>query len=79
MVKQGKFNRKFNARRKSLERWQEILSLLAGFEGVITSYDGASPNEICALKAIHRKLYECKQMAKKHLKEADTALAEYSG
>ena len=78
-MKLGKFNRKFNIQRKSLERWHEILSLLAGFEGVITSYDGASPNEIHTLKVIHRKLYECTQLAKRHLKEADTALAEYSG
>ena len=75
----SRFNRKFNTRRKSLERWQKILSMLSSFEGVINSYDGASPEEICTLKAIHRKLYECSMTAKAQLKEADIAIAEYGG
>ena len=65
-----RFNRKFNSRRKSLERWHSILDRLNDFEGVITSYDGATPNEVKTLKAIHSKLYECKSLAEKNLKEA---------
>ncbi|MBR0150228.1 MAG: hypothetical protein IJP89_02565 [Synergistaceae bacterium] len=66
-----RFNRRFNTRRKSLERWHEILARLNSFEGVINSYDGATPDEVKTLKAIHRKLYECRKLAEKGLKEAE--------
>ena len=43
--------------------------MLANFDGVINNYDSASPDEIHTMKSIHRKLYECSLMAKKHLTE----------
>ncbi len=64
-----KFNRKFNAKRKRMERWHNIVGMLSGFEGVINSYDSASPEEVRVMKSIHRKLYECSVMAKRHLQE----------
>ena len=66
-----KFNRRFNTRRKSMERWHNLVIKLHEFEGIVNSYDGASPSEVKALKTIHRKLYECCTMAKEHLKEAE--------
>ncbi len=67
-----KFNRKFNAKRKRVERWHNITVMLAGFEGVINFYyDGASPEEVRTLKVIHGKLYECSVMAKKLLEEVN--------
>lgn len=65
-----KFNRKFNTQRKRLERWYEIATRLSGFEGLINSYDGASPEEVRVMKVIHKKLYECSVMAKGYLNEA---------
>ena len=66
-----KFNRKFNAKRKRIERWHNITVMLAGFEGVINFYDGASPEEVRTMKSIHKKLYECLVMAKKVLEEVN--------
>ena len=65
-----KFNRKFNARRKSIERWHNIVMKLSEFEGLVNNYDGASPEEVRTLKAIHKKLHECQTVAKEHLREA---------
>ena len=70
MIAIDKFNRKFNTQRKRLERWHDIVMRLSGFEGLINCYDGASPEEIRTMKAIHAKLYECSVLAKGQLKEA---------
>lgn len=64
-----KFTRKFNTKIKRIERWHNITAMLANFDGVINNYDSASPDEIHTMKSIHRKLYECSLMAKKHLTE----------
>ena len=66
-----KFNRKFNTRRKSIERWHNIVMKLSEFEGLVNNYDGASPEEVRTLKAIHKKLYECQRSAKEYLREAE--------
>ena len=66
-----KFNRKFNARRKRIERWHNIVKKLSEFEGLVNNYDGASPDEVQTLKAIHKKLHECQTVAKEHLREAE--------
>lgn len=60
----NKFNRKFNARMRRYERWNRIVQKLNEFEGLINNYDSASPDEVHALKEIHRKLYECLDSAK---------------
>ena len=60
----NKFNRKFNARMRRYERWNRIVQKLNEFEGLINNYDSASPDEVHALKEIHRKLYECFDSAK---------------
>ena len=60
----NKFNRKFNARIRRYERWNRIIQKLNEFEGLINNYDSASPDEVHALKEIHRRLYECWQTAK---------------
>ncbi len=65
-----KYNRRFNTRLKRLERWHEITMRLSEFEGLINSYDGASPEEVRVMKTIHRKLYECSVIAKEQLKES---------
>ena len=67
----NRFNRKFNARRKNMERWRNIVNKLSEFEGLINNYDGASPDEVRTLKAIHKKLYECQTAAKEHLRKAE--------
>lgn len=67
----NRFNRKFNTKLKSIERWHNILMKLCEFEGLVNNYDGASPDEVRTLKFIHRKLYECQHRAKEHLKEAE--------
>ncbi len=67
-----KFNRKFNAKRKRIERWHNITVMLAGFEGVINNYDSASPEEIKTMKSIHKKLYECCVMAKEYFRQVNT-------
>ena len=64
-------NRKFNTRRKSIERWHNIVMKLSEFEGLVNNYDGASPDEIRTLKAIHKKLYDCQLTAKEYLREAE--------
>ncbi len=63
----NRFNRKFNIQRKRHERWQTIHSMLSAFVGVIDVYDGASPDDVQAMRVIHKKLYECSEIAKKHL------------
>lgn len=65
-----RFNRRFNSRRKSLERWHDILDRLNSFQGVLTNYDGATPDEIRDLKNFHSTLYELKRVAEKNIKEA---------
>ena len=64
----SRFTRKFNAQRIRYERWNKIVHMLSEFEGLINNYDHASPDEVRALKEIHRKLYEC-QKAAKHFEE----------
>ena len=49
----NRFNRKFNAKRKSMERWHMIVIKLSEFEGLINNYDGESSVGIRTLKAIH--------------------------
>lgn len=66
-----RFNRKFNIRRKRIERWYNIVMKLSEFEGLVNNYDGASPEDVRTLKAIHKKLYECQTVAKEHLREAE--------
>lgn len=68
MNENRKFNHKFNTRLKSIRRWHIIVDKLFEFEGVINSYDGASPDEVKTLKLMHKKLYECCVMAKEHLR-----------
>ena len=60
----NKFNRKFNSKIRRYERWIKIVQKLNEFEGLIHNYDSASPDEVHALKEIHRKLYECSDRAK---------------
>ncbi len=67
----NRFNRKFNTRRKRIERWHNIVMKLSEFEGFVNNYDGATPGEVRTLRAIHRKLYECQTIAKECLKEAE--------
>ena len=66
-----KFNRKFNARRKRIERWHNIAMRLSDFGGFITDYDGMTPEDVRAMICIHRKLYECCVIAREHLREAE--------
>ena len=65
----NKFTRKFNAKIRRYERWSRIVQKLNDFEGLINNYDCASPDEVRALKELHRKLYECWQTAKKYEEE----------
>ena len=65
-----KINRKFNTMRKRIERWHNIMEKLAEFEPLVHSLDGASPEEVQAIRMIHRKLYESSIVAKEQLKEA---------
>ena len=67
----NRFNRKFNARRKRIERWHNIGERLSGFESLITDYDGMTPDDVRAMIGIHKKLYECCVIAREHLKEAE--------
>lgn len=60
----NKFNRKFRSQCIRYERWLLIAHKLSEFESLINNYDCASPDEVHALKEIHRKLYECWQTAK---------------
>ena len=65
----NKFNRKFNARIRRYERWHNIARKLSEFEGLINSYESASPEEVRDMKAIHSKLYECYLTAKRYEEE----------
>ena len=65
----NKFNRKFNARCIRYNRWNRIVMKLAEFEGLVNNYDSASPDEVRALREIHRKLYECQKTAKYYEEE----------
>ena len=66
----NRYNRKFNAWRKRFERWYVIKSRLSEFEGIVNDYDGATPEDVKFLREIHRKLYECQQMANERLKDS---------
>ena len=66
-----KINRRYNTERKRLERWYQIRTKLAEFEGLINSYDGASPEEVKTMRTIHVKLYECSVLAKEYIKEEE--------
>ena len=69
MSNTSKINRKFYKRLRRFERWHNITSKLAEFEGLINSYDGATPEEVKAMREIHKKLYECYLSAKNYLEE----------
>ena len=64
----NKFNRRFGAKCRRYERWHRIAMMLSEFEGLVNSYESASPDEVRALKEIHSKLYECLTAAK-HFEE----------
>ena len=64
-----KINRRYNTQRKRLERWYNIKTKLSEFEGLINSYDGASPEEVRVMRTIHAKLYECNVLTKEYVKE----------
>ena len=64
-----KINRRYNTQRKRLERWYNIRMKLSEFEGLINTYDGASPEEVKIMRTIHSKLYECSVLAKEYIKE----------
>jgi len=66
----NRYNRKFNAWRKRFERWYVIKSRLSEFEGIVNDYNGATPEDVKVLREIHRKLYECQQMANERLKDS---------
>ena len=65
----NKFNKQFNSRIKRLTKWQEVISRLSEFEGLLHSFDGLSPREVVSLKLIHRKLFEAYSIAKKRKQE----------
>lgn len=71
-----KRTRQYNNQRKRHERWYSIVMKLSGFEGLINSYDGVTPEELRAMRKIHRKLYECSVLAKEWLKEAESICLE---
>lgn len=71
-----KYNRKFNTRRKRMERWHDIVMRLSDFEGLINSYDGMTPEEVRVMRAIHGKLYECSVLAGEYLKKAKKIVSE---
>lgn len=60
----NKFNRRFNTKCRRYERWHRIVGKLNEFQGLINSYESASPEEIRVLREIHSKLYECLAAAK---------------
>ena len=66
----NRYNRKFNAWRKRFERWYVIKSRLSEFEGIVNDYNGATPEDVKVLREIHRKLYECQQMANERVKDS---------
>ena len=72
-----KYNRKFNARRKRMERWHNIFMRLADFECFINCYDGMTPEEVRAMREIHKKLYECSVLAGEYLREAGNIGSEF--
>ena len=47
-----------------------IKSRLSEFEGIVNNYDGATPEDVKFLKEIHRKLYECQQIANECLRDS---------
>ena len=65
----NRYNRKFNSWRKRFERWYVIKSRISEFEGIVNDYDGATPEDVKVLREIHRKLYECQQMANEQLQK----------
>ena len=65
----NKFNRKFNSKLKRLKKWFDVLVRLSQFEGLINSYDGLNQQDVHAIRTIHRKLYECQDIAKQQLQE----------
>ena len=65
----NKFNRKFNSKIKRLNKWQIVLARLSAFEGLVNSYDGLNQQDVHDIRIIHRKLYECQNIAKQKLQE----------
>ena len=65
----NRFNRRFGAKCRRYERWHKIVMMLSEFEGLVNSYESASPDEVRALKEIHARLYECQTAAKRYEEE----------
>ena len=64
-----KINHRYNLQRRRLERWLNIQWKLNEFEGLINGYDGASSEEVRVMRAMHVKLYECRELASEQIKD----------
>ena len=65
----NKFNKQFNSKIKRFYKWQDVLTRLSTFEGLVNSYDGLTPNDVRSLRGIHSKLLECQDIAQSQLQE----------
>ena len=64
------YNRKFSVRLKRFERWLNISDSLSALLNITAPFDGASPNDVQAVREIHRLIQKCRIVAGDRLKEA---------
>ena len=65
----NKFNRKFITRYKRFERWHNISCKLSELSSLIRPFDGATPDDVQAMKEIHARILECRVIASEYLEE----------
>ena len=63
----NKYNRKFITRYKRFERWHNISCKLSEFNRLIKPFDGATPDDVQAMKEIHKRLHECRVISGEYL------------
>lgn len=67
----NKRNRKFSAWLRRYERWHKIAGELSSINTLAAPFDGAAPEDVKAMKEIHRLICECRAVAEERLKEAE--------
>ena len=75
----NKFNRQFNSKVKRLNKWHDVLMRLSAFEGIVNSYDGLTSDDVRDLRSIHKKLYECQEIAKRRYNNTMKGLIPKNG
>ena len=70
----GSFTKRFNRAASRLAFWQAMTARLAEFDSLVRRREHLTPEDVKALRQIHRALYECYSQAKTQKRQHEEAL-----